>query len=295
VPLTITAPRGSPCSGPGPAPVGRGLAHRRRRSTLSPPRFRSRRPPQLRVSLRGRTRPPWRLVRPTNRGGPTDSRRRAGRQRHLASRFRTALGCATSALQFQTVLSKSSQFRPIGPRAQERGLCFTVTCATELKRALVLTVSVLCHDGGRSPRWPADSLRSASRMCPTDSVVVDTIPRTLNGKKCEVSASKIIAGAVPDSAVSITTLQNPEALKAFVGFRRFVSHVRCGPAGLAASVRLRMRVPVPAGMAGSAARRSVASVTDRLAQRHIQLLLVEPVCITARVAAVAARRRVDSR
>jgi acetoacetyl-CoA synthetase len=56
------------------------------------------------------------------------------------------------------------------------------------------------------------------RHVPDRFVVVDGIPRTLNGKKCEVPVKRIIAGVAPDKAVSIATLQNPEALKAFVGF-----------------------------------------------------------------------------
>jgi acetoacetyl-CoA synthetase len=57
------------------------------------------------------------------------------------------------------------------------------------------------------------------RHVPDRFVVVDAIPRTLNGKKCEVPVKKIIAGVAPDKAMSIATLQNPDALKPFVGFR----------------------------------------------------------------------------
>ena len=57
------------------------------------------------------------------------------------------------------------------------------------------------------------------RHVPDRFVVVDAIPRTLNGKKCEVPVKKIIAGVAVDKAISMATLQNPEALKAFVGFR----------------------------------------------------------------------------
>jgi acetoacetyl-CoA synthetase len=57
------------------------------------------------------------------------------------------------------------------------------------------------------------------RHVPDRFVVVDAIPRTLNGKKCEVPVKKIIAGVAPDKAMSMATLQNPDALKPFVGFR----------------------------------------------------------------------------
>jgi acetoacetyl-CoA synthetase len=56
------------------------------------------------------------------------------------------------------------------------------------------------------------------RHVPDRFVVVDAIPRTLNGKKCEVPVKRIIAGVAVDKAVSVATLQNPEALSAFVGF-----------------------------------------------------------------------------
>jgi acetoacetyl-CoA synthetase len=46
--------------------------------------------------------------------------------------------------------------------------------------------------------------------------VVDVIPRTLNGKKCEVPVKKILAGASPDKAVSRDALRDPESLDAFI-------------------------------------------------------------------------------
>ena len=54
------------------------------------------------------------------------------------------------------------------------------------------------------------------RHVPDRFVVVDAIPRTLNGKKCEVPVKKILAGVDPDKAVSRGALQNPEALAPFV-------------------------------------------------------------------------------
>ena len=41
------------------------------------------------------------------------------------------------------------------------------------------------------------------------------IPRTLNGKKCEVPVKKILAGMAPDKAVSRDALANPDALAPF--------------------------------------------------------------------------------
>ncbi|HLU57689.1 MAG TPA: acetoacetate--CoA ligase [Pseudonocardia sp.] len=54
------------------------------------------------------------------------------------------------------------------------------------------------------------------RHVPDRFVVVDAIPRTLNGKKCEVPVKKILAGTPPERAVSRGALQNPEALEPFV-------------------------------------------------------------------------------
>jgi acetoacetyl-CoA synthetase len=62
------------------------------------------------------------------------------------------------------------------------------------------------------------ALRSelSPRHVPDRFVVVDTIPRTLNGKKCEVPVKKILAGVAPEKAVSRGALQNPDALAPFL-------------------------------------------------------------------------------
>jgi acetoacetyl-CoA synthetase len=54
------------------------------------------------------------------------------------------------------------------------------------------------------------------RHVPDRFVVVDEVPRTLNGKKCEVPVKKILAGVAPDRAVSRDALANPDALAPFV-------------------------------------------------------------------------------
>ncbi|MQA13462.1 MAG: acetoacetate--CoA ligase [Pseudonocardiaceae bacterium] len=69
------------------------------------------------------------------------------------------------------------------------------------------------------------SLRSALRAqlsprhVPNRFVVVDDVPRTLNGKKCEVPVKKILAGADPERAVSADALRNPDALAPFLALR----------------------------------------------------------------------------
>ena len=57
------------------------------------------------------------------------------------------------------------------------------------------------------------------RHVPDRFYVVDVIPRTLNGKKCEVPVKKILAGASPDKAVSRDALRDPESLDAFIKLR----------------------------------------------------------------------------
>ncbi|BBF99039.1 MULTISPECIES: acetoacetate--CoA ligase [Pseudonocardia] len=54
------------------------------------------------------------------------------------------------------------------------------------------------------------------RHVPDRFIVVDSVPRTLNGKKCEVPVKKILSGTPPEKAVSAGALQNPESLNPFV-------------------------------------------------------------------------------
>ncbi|ONI72606.1 acetoacetate--CoA ligase [Actinosynnema sp. ALI-1.44] len=67
------------------------------------------------------------------------------------------------------------------------------------------------------PRLKAE-LRTAlsPRHVPNRFIEVTQIPRTLNGKKCEVPVKKILAGTAPDKAVSRDALANPAALDPFV-------------------------------------------------------------------------------
>ena len=56
------------------------------------------------------------------------------------------------------------------------------------------------------------------RHVPNRFIVVDEVPRTLNGKKLEVPVKKILAGTPPERAVSRDALLNPSALDPFVQF-----------------------------------------------------------------------------
>jgi acetoacetyl-CoA synthetase len=53
------------------------------------------------------------------------------------------------------------------------------------------------------------------RHVPDRFIVVPDVPRTLNGKKCEVPVKKILAGTPPEQAISRDALQNPDSLEAF--------------------------------------------------------------------------------
>jgi acetoacetyl-CoA synthetase len=71
------------------------------------------------------------------------------------------------------------------------------------------------------PRLRAALRRELSpRHVPDRFIAVRAVPRTLNGKKCEVPVKRILAGADPDRAVSRDALANPEALDDFIGFGR---------------------------------------------------------------------------
>ncbi len=58
------------------------------------------------------------------------------------------------------------------------------------------------------------------RHVPDRFMAVDAIPRTLNGKKCEVPVKRILAGVDPEQAVSRDALANPDSLEPFIQLAR---------------------------------------------------------------------------
>ena len=62
------------------------------------------------------------------------------------------------------------------------------------------------------------TLRSeiSPRHVPDEIVAIAEVPRTLNGKKCEVPVKRVLAGVPLDQAVSRGALKNPDAMAAFV-------------------------------------------------------------------------------
>ncbi|HEX6343381.1 acetoacetate--CoA ligase [Umezawaea sp.] len=87
-------------------------------------------------------------------------------------------------------------------------LCFLVldddTLSPELEKAL--------RTGLRTNLSP--------RHVPDRFIVVSEVPRTLNGKKCEVPVKKILAGTPPERAVSRDALRNPDSLQPFLDLVR---------------------------------------------------------------------------
>jgi acetoacetyl-CoA synthetase len=57
------------------------------------------------------------------------------------------------------------------------------------------------------------------RHVPDRFIVIDEVPRTLNGKKCEVPVKKILTGLDPARVVSPGALRNPDSLAPFVALR----------------------------------------------------------------------------
>ncbi|MDN5918663.1 MAG: acetoacetate--CoA ligase [Pseudonocardia sp.] len=85
--------------------------------------------------------------------------------------------------------------------------------------------SLLCFlvlDPGVSLEQVEPELRKALRRelsprhVPDRFIVLDAVPRTLNGKKCEVPVKKILAGTPAEKAVSTGALQNPDSLTPFL-------------------------------------------------------------------------------
>ena len=58
------------------------------------------------------------------------------------------------------------------------------------------------------------------RHVPDRFVVIDEVPRTLNGKKCEVPVKKILAGRAPTEVLSPGALRNPDSLTPFLALRQ---------------------------------------------------------------------------
>jgi acetoacetyl-CoA synthetase len=88
----------------------------------------------------------------------------------------------------------------------------------ELLCFLVLAAGVALADV--EPQLRAELRQNLSpRHVPNRFIVIDEVPRTLNGKKCEVPVKKILSGLDPAKAVSADALVNPDSLAPFVALR----------------------------------------------------------------------------
>ena len=75
---------------------------------------------------------------------------------------------------------------------------------------------------GTDPDTTAKTLRThirkhlSARHVPNLVITVDSLPRTLNGKKCEVPIKRILAGAEPDAVISRDALADPDRFDEFL-------------------------------------------------------------------------------
>jgi len=58
------------------------------------------------------------------------------------------------------------------------------------------------------------------RHVPDDVIAIAEVPRTLNGKKCEVPVKRVLAGVPLEKAVSEGALKNPDAMAPFLASAR---------------------------------------------------------------------------
>jgi acetoacetyl-CoA synthetase len=56
------------------------------------------------------------------------------------------------------------------------------------------------------------------RHVPDEVIVIDVVPRTLNGKKCEVPVKRVLAGVPVDRAVSQGALKDPASMEPFLAY-----------------------------------------------------------------------------
>ena len=98
----------------------------------------------------------------------------------------------------------------------------TSSSATELGELLLFVVLDGTEDESRVARRLRSSIRTAlsPRHVPNQVVVVPSVPRTLNGKKCEVPVKRILAGMPVEVAVSRDALADPAGFDAFLVIAR---------------------------------------------------------------------------
>lgn len=91
---------------------------------------------------------------------------------------------------------------------------------------VLLVVGGPSSDRGLLERRIRDELRSrlSPRHVPDLVHFVESIPRTLSGKKLEVPVKRILLGADPETALSSSSVADPESIKAVVDLARQLRH-----------------------------------------------------------------------
>ena len=75
---------------------------------------------------------------------------------------------------------------------------------------------------GADPTAVAEALRSricselTPRHVPDRILTIPILPRTLNGKRCEVPAKRILGGAAPNMVISRDSLSDPAGFDSFL-------------------------------------------------------------------------------
>jgi acetoacetyl-CoA synthetase len=80
---------------------------------------------------------------------------------------------------------------------------------------------VVLADGASLPDVTAELRRRiraelSPRHVPDEVIAIDVVPRTLNGKKCEVPVKRVLAGAPLADAVAQGALKDPSSMDPFV-------------------------------------------------------------------------------
>jgi len=57
------------------------------------------------------------------------------------------------------------------------------------------------------------------RHVPDDIIEIGVVPRTLNGKKCEVPVKRVLDGVAIDQAVAAGALKDPDSMTPFLALR----------------------------------------------------------------------------
>ncbi|HVT20981.1 MAG TPA: acetoacetate--CoA ligase [Mycobacteriales bacterium] len=86
-----------------------------------------------------------------------------------------------------------------------------------------LLLFVVLRDGASLDEVSAEVRRLtrsqlSPRHVPDEVIAVPAVPRTINGKKCEVPVKRVLAGVPLDRAVSRGALADPASMAAFVGY-----------------------------------------------------------------------------